>query len=155
MHSFHTFLIDHFADKRRNYLWHRKGECLMSGVDTLDSANNDGTMILGLNPGGERLPALKDQVQMFFRDCSSGWSCYLDQCWHAESGEPRARCAVCAKTDAVKKKVHQRTVVEIAEYLGCDLHRAVTRNGSRERSQGGAVPERQGPLHRGLLPCGG
>ncbi len=126
-HWFHEYLRQHFTDSRWSLLWDMQGECLMSGVETLD--DNEGTMILGLNPGGTRLPALKDQVALFFRDCTKDWSCYLDQCWHAPTGKPRDRCEKrCPVTGPIVKKLHQRRVAALAEEIGCNLHRTVAMN---------------------------
>lgn len=126
-HWFYDYLQKHFSDPRWNPLWNMQGECLMSGVETLD--DNEKTMVLGLNPGGTRLPPLKDQVALFFKDCTKDWSCYLDQCWHAETGRPRDRCEKrCPSNGPIAQKLHQRRVAALAEEIGCNLHRTVAVN---------------------------
>lgn len=134
MHQFHAFLVEHFKENGRDVFWHSKGECLMSGVDTLDPARNNHTMILGLNPGGDRLPPLGEQVKEFFEKCSGPWSCYIDQCWHPSGTEsatgcgPTDRCGMCSQPDGIKHKFHQKRVRALADSLRLDLHRTLTMN---------------------------
>lgn len=133
-HWFHAHLQDYFTKGGRQVFWDAKGECLMSGLDTLDPSKNNHTMILGLNPGGDRLPALAEQVRQFFKDCSGPWSCYVDQCWHPSDTDPtrgcgpRDRCGECSQPEGIKYKPHQSRVRALAEFLNIDLHRTLTLN---------------------------
>lgn len=128
--------------------WEQRGECLMSGTDTLELQNNNKLMILGLNPGGGKdgseLPPLKDQVRTFRERRGGPFSTYLDECWHytkASSnfeGWPHKTCHRC---EQFKKEVpgadggatvlqerHQKYVHEIAKDLKVDLRKTVALN---------------------------
>lgn len=109
-------------------LWTKKGEALMSGVDTLNPEVNGGTMIMGLNPGGVRLPPLNKQVGMIFEHCKSAWSCYQTQCWHYAEGHPHKYCDGCGSREGVKFRPHQTRVQNLATHVGIDLTKTLSVN---------------------------
>lgn len=142
--KFFERLTAHLTTVDSGRWWNERGECLMSGTDTLDS--NDGVMILGLNPGGGRdgseLPPLKDQVEAFRRRREGPFSTYLDECWHYTRqtdgfvGWPHRTCDACAGASTpastneptIKQEKHQKAVSSIAKDLRFDLRRAVALN---------------------------
>jgi hypothetical protein len=142
--EFFAFQQERLSKIGGGHWWQERGECLMSGTDTLD--DNNEIMILGLNPGGGRdgseLPPLKEQVAAFRMRRTGPFSTYLDECWHYSKksegfeGWPQTTCHRCLQVEksttdrspVVHQEKHQKNVHLIATQLAFDLRRTVALN---------------------------
>lgn len=95
----------------------------------------NGVAIIGLNPGGEGLGSLREDLDRWEREPRrETFSGYLDVCWHEPEFSRRETCSRCQRSlsDPAKMHVipqrHQSTVIGIAESLGIDLRKTLALN---------------------------
>ncbi len=106
------------------------GEVYFGSLEALSAPN--GLAIIGLNPGGEGLPPIRQHLARYRQEVKPDFSGYLDQCWHDPEFSKNAVCTKCQKSLAKSGKVHQqrhqKTVEKIANVLGVNLRRTLALN---------------------------
>jgi len=101
--------------------------------------DNNGVMFIGLNPGGNKLPPIRNHLKSYWKQESTTYystnhySGFLDQCWHEpefSEGKICKKCEEAKKTSngCIEPNRHQKRVREIAKHLGIDLRKSVSTN---------------------------
>ena len=106
------------------------GEVYFGSLEALSAPN--GLAIIGLNPGGNGLPPIRQHLARYQHVVKPGFSGYLDQCWHEPAFSKNECCTKCqqslVKYHKVHQQRHQKMVERIAKELGADLRRTLALN---------------------------
>lgn len=100
------------------------GEFFFGSRKSLKEKN--GVMIVGLNPGGNGLPTIKENIKKYNSNSKMNYySAYLDQCWHDpyySNYETCPKCLLhCKEFNIMHLTKHQKMIVQIANKLDLDL----------------------------------
>lgn len=107
------------------------GEVFFSSRNSFISNNK--VMFIGLNPGGEGLPTIRENLERFWGNKNTeSFSSYLDQCWHEPYFSNYKTCERCKieleRTGKIHPMIHQKRVSLIAEKLNIDLRQSISLN---------------------------
>lgn len=107
------------------------GEVYFGSRQALSRCN--GLAIVGLNPGGENGPTMRERLSRYATEPSRDrFSGYLDQCWHEPKYSEGDECEACNTSlhqyGHVRLVRHQKTVVRISDELEIDLRQALAFN---------------------------
>lgn len=107
------------------------GEVFFSSRNSFNYNNK--VMTIGLNPGGEGLPAIQENLVRFWNNKKTeNYSGYLDQCWHEPHFSKYEMCDKCKTayrtSDVIHQDPHQKRVAKIANYLDLNLRECISLN---------------------------